>query len=183
MSKRVSGKPIVLPQGVMVTLEPRLATVKGPKGELKQPLHVLVQVQLQDEQGQTQVYFAANGGSAEARAMAGTLRALLNNAVLGVSQGFEKKLQLVGVGYRVQLSGQTLKLSLGYSHPIDYVLPEGVQALVPANDQIVLKGMNKQVIGQVAADIRALRAPEPYKGKGVRYADEVVICKETKKKK
>jgi len=178
MSTRVSGKSIVLPKGVEVTLQAEQAVIKGPKGQLSQALHPLVAVQIEAEQ----VHCRMQSDSREARAMAGTIRALLNNAVLGVSQGFEKKLQLVGVGYRAQLNGRTLKLSLGYSHPIDYVLPDGVQGAVPANDQIVLQGMDKQIVGQVAAEIRRLRPPEPYKGKGVRYADEIIICKEVKKK-
>ena len=134
------------------------------------------------KQEENQLTFAARNGSKQARALAGTTRALVSNMVVGVSQGFEKKLQLVGVGYRAKAAGKSVNLSLGFSHPVDYDLPEGVTAETPSQTEIVLKSSDKQLLGQVAAEIRAVRPPEPYKGKGVRYADERVYRKEAKKK-
>lgn len=175
---RIAKAPVELPSGVQVTLSGSHIAVKGGKGLLEMDVHQAVEIK-QDDNVLT---FEARDGSKLSRAMSGTTRALVNNMVIGVSAGFEKKLQLVGVGYRVQLKGDTLSLSLGYSHPVEYVLPKGVTAEAPSQTEVVIKGVDKQQIGQVAAEIRDFRRPEPYKGKGVRYADEVVRRKEAKKK-
>ncbi|MCT6896866.1 MAG: 50S ribosomal protein L6, partial [Commensalibacter sp.] len=153
-------------------------TIKGKNGELSREINKAVVI----NQEEGQIKFAPRDGFANAWAQAGTARALINAMVIGVTEGFTKKLQLVGVGYRAQVKGNTIGLSLGYSHPIDHQLPAGVTAECPSQTEIVLKSADKQLIGQVAADIRAYRRPEPYKGKGVRYADEVVRTKEAKKK-
>ncbi len=175
---RVAKNPIQLPAGVEVTLAANQISVKGALGTLTQVLSSDVSVQREGEHLQC----AATNDSMQAIAMSGTIRALIANMVVGVSRGFERKLTLVGVGYRAQAAGDTLNLTLGYSHPVSYKMPEGVSVVTPTQTEIVLKSTNKQQVGQVAAEIRAFRAPEPYKGKGVRYADEVVILKETKKK-
>lgn len=175
---RVAKNPVVLPAGVEVALGVGEISVKGPLGVLKQSLNGDVAVQQVGEQLQC----SPTSDSTQANAMSGTIRALLANMVLGVSKGFERKLTLVGVGYRAQAAGDTLNLSLGFSHPVVYKMPAGVKVATPTQTEVVLTGANKQQIGQVAAEIRAFRSPEPYKGKGVRYADEVVILKETKKK-
>jgi large subunit ribosomal protein L6 len=175
---RVAKNPIVVPAGVEITLAANEVSVKGPLGTLKQALSSDVTVQREGEQLQCK----ATNDSMQASAMSGTVRALLANMVLGVSKGFERKLTLVGVGYRAQAAGETLNLTLGFSHPVAYKMPKGVKVETPTQTEIVLKGYDKQQVGQVAAEIRAFREPEPYKGKGVRYSDEVVILKETKKK-
>jgi large subunit ribosomal protein L6 len=175
---RVAKNPVALPAGVTVKLEGGVIEVKGAKGTLSMTIHSDVEV----SQEENTLTFKARNGGKQANAMAGTTRALVNNMVTGVSQGFERKLQLVGVGYRAQAKGRVLNLSLGFSHPVDFNLPEGVDAETPSQTEIVLKGIDKQRVGQVAADIRAIRPPEPYKGKGVRYADEIVRIKEAKKK-
>ncbi len=175
---RVAKSPVSLPSGVDVTLNGQSISVKGSKGTLELNVHNSVEVK-QEDAGLT---FAARNKSKEAIALSGTTRALVNNMVTGVSAGFEKKLQLVGVGYRAKATGSTLNLTLGFSHPVDYELPEGVKAETPSQTDIVLKSADKQLLGQVAAEIRAFRAPEPYKGKGVRYADEHIRRKEAKKK-
>ena len=175
---RVAKNPVKLPAGVEVKLNGQLLSVKGAKGALELKLHPSVEV-IQDS---GELRFAARNGDQQTRAMTGTTRALVNNMVLGVSQGFERKLQLVGVGYKAQAKGKVLNLARGFSHPIDYELPEGIVAETPNQTDIVLKGIDKQLLGQVAAEIRDFRRPEPYKGKGVRYADEVVLRKEAKKK-
>ncbi|KRW57219.1 50S ribosomal protein L6 [Pseudomonas sp. TTU2014-080ASC] len=175
---RVAKNPVKLPAGVEVKLAGQQLSVKGAKGTLE--LNVHSSVEIVQEAGELR--FAARNGDQQTRAMAGTTRALVNNMVIGVSAGFERKLQLVGVGYKAQAKGQVLNLALGFSHPIDYELPEGVVAETPNQTEIVLKGIDKQLVGQVAAEIRDFRRPEPYKGKGVRYADEVVRRKEAKKK-
>ena len=155
-----------------------MLTVKGPKGTLEHWVHDLVELKRED----AELNFSARNESGQASALAGTTRSVVNNMVIGVSDGFEKKLELIGVGYRAQAKGKVLNLTLGYSHPIDYELPAGVTADTPSQTEIVVKGSDKQRVGQVAAEIRAFRPPEPYKGKGVRYADEVVVRKEAKKK-
>ncbi|MEL0168333.1 MAG: 50S ribosomal protein L6 [Pseudomonadaceae bacterium] len=174
---RVAKNPVKLPQGVEVKLEGQELSIKGAKGTLTLSLHPTVEVVQEDGE----LRFAARADSLN-MAMAGTTRALVNNMVIGVSQGFERKLQLVGVGYKAQAKGEVLNLALGYSHPIDYQLPAGVSAETPSQTDIIIKGIDKQLVGQVAAEIRDFRRPEPYKGKGVRYADEVVRRKEAKKK-
>jgi large subunit ribosomal protein L6 len=175
---RIAKYPVVVPSGVEVALDGGTISVKGPLGTLTQSLSPKVEVTRQD----TQLVFRVTDDSRHAKAMSGTLRALVANMVHGVSKGFERKLTLVGVGYRAQAQGDTLNLTLGFSHPVAYKLPQGVKAETPTQTEIVLKGVDKQKVGQVAAEIRAYRPPEPYKGKGVRYADEVIVLKETKKK-
>lgn len=175
---RVANSPVELPSGVEVKLADGEIEVKGGKGSLKMALNSVVEV---NQEGTT-LTFAAKNGSKFSRAMSGTTRALINNMVTGVSTGFTKKLELVGVGYRVQVQGQKLNLTLGFSHPVEYELPKEVKAEAPSQTEIVLNSIDKQLLGQVAADIRAYRPPEPYKGKGVRYADEHVRRKEAKKK-
>ncbi|HRP23136.1 50S ribosomal protein L6 [Thauera sp.] len=175
---RVAKNPVAIPQGVEVTISVGEIAVKGPLGTLRQSLSDAVTV---ERDGDT-VVCKARDGVANARAMSGTVRALVNNMVAGVSKGFERKLNLVGVGYRAQAQGDKLNLSLGFSHPVVHQMPAGVKVETPTQTEIVIKGIDKQQVGQVAAEVRAYRAPEPYKGKGVRYSDEVVVLKETKKK-
>ena len=175
---RIANAPVSLPSGVEVTLNGQLVKVKGSKGELEWNVHQLVSVAQED--GAIKV--AANEKSKNATALAGTTRALINNMVTGVSAGFEKKLTIIGVGYRAQAQGQKLNLTLGFSHPVVYEVPAGIKVETPSNTEIVVTGIDKQVVGQVAAEIRAYRKPEPYKGKGVRYADEYVLRKQAKKK-
>ncbi len=175
---RVAKKPVAIPSAVEVKVNDDTIEVKGAKGQLHYTLHS--DVQLVQEGGELKV--RARNGSKRANAMAGTTRALVNNMLTGVSQGFEKKLSLVGVGYRAQAQGKTLNLTLGFSHPVNYEVPEGVSVETPSQTEIVVKGVDKQRVGQVAAEIRAYRPPEPYKGKGVRYADEQIVLKEAKKK-
>jgi large subunit ribosomal protein L6 len=175
---RIAKNPVVIPEKVEVALGQSDLTVKGPLGTLKQPLNKDVVVKVEG----SQVTFAAANGSIQANAMSGTMRAIVANMVRGVKQGFEKKLTLVGVGYKAQAQGAKLNLSLGFSHPVVHLLPEGVKAETPTQTEIVIKGVDRQKVGQVAAEIRAYKSPEPYKGKGVRYSDETVVIKETKKK-
>jgi large subunit ribosomal protein L6 len=175
---RVAKQPISVPTGVTVSLDKQKISLKGAKGELARQVHPAVKVVHAD--GVLTVSVLEE--TTEAWAQAGTTRALLNNMVQGVSKGFERKLTLVGVGFRAKAQGQTVNLTLGYSHPIDYHLPKGVTAETPSQTEIILKGADKQTLGQVAAEIRSHRPPEPYKGKGVRYVDEVITLKETKKK-
>lgn len=175
---RVAKAPVTLPAGTSVTLNDRQVEVKGKNGSLSLHLHELVEL----KQEENTVTLAPVKDTKEAWMHTGTIRALLNNMVNGVTNGFERRLQLVGVGYRAQVAGNKVNLSLGYSHPIEYVLPKGVTAESPSQTEIVLKSSDKQKLGQAAADIRAFRSPEPYKGKGVRYSDEVVLRKEAKKK-
>lgn len=175
---RIAKNPVAVPSGVEVTLSDGRVSVKGPMGVLSQVLTHHVKVVFED--GKLQV--AAANDTRQAHAMSGTTRALLANMVQGVSKGFEKKLALVGVGYRAQAQGNKLSLNLGFSHPVEHVMPEGIKVETPTQTEIVIKGADKQQVGQVAADVRAYRSPEPYKGKGIRYADETVVLKETKKK-
>jgi large subunit ribosomal protein L6 len=175
---RVANQPISVPSSVNITENGQQVTVKGPKGTLEHTIHKLVEMVHED----AELKVRARDESKAANALAGTTRAVINNLVVGASDGFEKKLELVGVGYRAQAKGKVLNLTLGFSHPVDYALPEGVTAETPSQTEIVIKGCDKQKVGQVAAEIRAFRPPEPYKGKGVRYADEVVVRKEAKKK-
>jgi large subunit ribosomal protein L6 len=167
-----------LPAGVEVSVAADQISVKGPLGVLTQAFGNGVAV----EQVENRVQVKVANDSQQANAMSGTLRALIANMVQGVSKGFEKKLTLVGVGYRAQAQGDKLNLTLGFSHPVVHLMPKGIKVETPTQTEIVIKGIDKQVVGQVAADVRAYRKPEPYKGKGVRYSDEVVVLKETKKK-
>lgn len=173
---RIANKPIDIVKGAEVTISGQTVTAKGPNGTISMDLHKTVSI----EQDGDQLKVVAE--DAQAVPMAGTMRSLVNNMVVGVSQGFEKKLELIGVGYRAQAQGNTLNLSLGFSHPVNYAVPEGITVETPSQTEILVKGVDKQKVGQVSAEIRAYRPPEPYKGKGVRYADEYVIRKEAKKK-
>ena len=175
---RVAKNPVAVPAGVDVTIGGGQIVVKGPLGTLTQVLHPSVKVEREGDALQC----SAVEGAVNAKAMSGTVRALVNNMVTGVSKGFERKLNLVGVGYRAQAQGDKLNLSLGFSHPVVHQMPAGIKVETPSQTEIVIKGVDKQVVGKVAAEVRAYRAPEPYKGKGVRYSDEVVTLKETKKK-
>jgi large subunit ribosomal protein L6 len=175
---RVAKNLIALPAGVEVNINANAISVKGPLGTMTQDLTNDVLV---EQQGQALLCKPGNDSS-QANALSGTIRALLANMVHGVAKGFERKLTLVGVGYRAQATNETLNLSLGFSHPVTYTVPPGVSVSTPTQTEIILKSSSKQQVGQVAAEIRAFRKPEPYKGKGVRYADEIVKLKETKKK-
>lgn len=175
---RVAKNPIILPKGVDASIGAGAITVKGVKGSLTAALHPQVEVKI--ESGQVSVVL--NKDDKGQVALAGTTRANIANMVTGVSTGYEKKLSMVGVGYRAQAKGQVLNLSLGFSHPVDFEVPNGITVETPSQTEILVKGCDKQVVGQVAANIRAYRPPEPYKGKGIRYADEVIIKKEAKKK-
>ncbi|MDG2175136.1 MAG: 50S ribosomal protein L6 [Gammaproteobacteria bacterium] len=175
---RIANSPVDLPSGVEVNIANGMVSVKGSIGSLELQLHELVNIVNEDNQ----LKLSAKKESKEAVAMTGTFRSLVNNMVEGVSNGFEKKLELIGVGYRAKAQGNTLNITVGYSHPIDYTLPEGITADTPSQTEIVIKGADKQLVGQVAAEIRSFRPPEPYKGKGIRYADERVFRKEAKKK-
>lgn len=175
---RVAKMPIAVPAGADVAITAAAITVKGPLGTLVQPLNGLVKIENKDGT----LTFDVVNDSRESNAMSGTLRALVNNMVNGVTKGFEKKLTLVGVGYKAQAAGDKLNLSLGFSHPVAHAMPAGVTATTPTPTEILIKGIDRQQVGQVAAEVRAYRPPEPYKGKGVRYAEERVVIKETKKK-
>ena len=175
---RVAKAPVAVPAGVDVSVADNVLTIKGSKGTLTQVINEKVEL----TQADNELTFAPANNDDANWAMAGTFRALINNMVVGVTEGFEKKLKLVGVGYRVNAQGNKLDLSLGFSHPVVYNVPSEMTVETPSNTEIVLKGADKQQLGQVAAEIRAFRPPEPYKGKGVRYADERIIRKEAKKK-
>ena len=175
---RIANVPVTLPSGVEATLSDTSIALKGNKGSLNLVLHHLVEVQRNDEI----LKVSAKDNSREAGAMAGTFRSLIFNMVVGVNEGFQKKLELQGVGYRAKASGKSVNLTVGYSHPIDYKLPEGITAETPSQTEIVINGVDKQLVGQVAAELREFRPPEPYKGKGIRYSDERVYRKEAKKK-
>ncbi|NKC12273.1 MAG: 50S ribosomal protein L6 [Gammaproteobacteria bacterium] len=175
---RIAKAPVNVPSGVDVAQAGQDVTVKGPKGTLTHTLHREVEMTREDGM----LKFAPRSGSKPAMAQAGTARALINNLVQGVSSGFERRLQLIGVGYRAQMQGKALNLSLGFSHPVEYPVPEGIEIETPSQTEIIVRGVDKQRVGQVSAEIRAYRPPEPYKGKGVRYADEHVVRKEAKKK-
>ena len=175
---RVGKSPIPVPKGAEVTISGLNVTVKGPLGTLNHTLNTCIGL----SQADGFINVERKDDTVESAALSGTTRALVNNMVIGVTTGFERKLSLVGVGYRAAAQGETLKLQLGFSHDIIYNLPKGVKAETPTQTEIIIKGSNKQQVGQVAAEVRAYRSPEPYKGKGVRYVDEVVHLKETKKK-
>jgi large subunit ribosomal protein L6 len=176
---RIAKYPVSLPKGVEATLAAESISIKGPLGTLTQALRGDVKVA---KEGDQLTFKVVDEDSAEADAMSGTLRALVSNMVLGVTKGFEKRLALVGVGYRAQAQGDKLNLTLGFSHPVAHKMPKGIKCETPTQTEIVIKGLDKQLVGQVAAEVRAYRPPEPYKGKGVRYADEQIVLKETKKK-
>ena len=175
---RIANNPVSIPKGVEITLKGQEVTVKGSKGNLTMILHDLVGI----SQVEDRLQLKAVEVSKASVALAGTSRSLVNNMVTGVSSGFQKELQLQGVGYRAQAQGKKLNLSLGFSHPVVYEVPEGIDIETPSQTQVIVKGIDKQLVGQVSADIRAFRPPEPYKGKGVRYVDEYVKRKEAKKK-
>lgn len=175
---RVAKYPVPVPAGVEVTLGDLQISIKGPLGTLTQAMLPSVAVQKDGDALVCKAVEGAPGGNA----MSGTMRALVNNMVTGVTKGFEKKLNLVGVGYRAQAQGAKLNLTLGFSHPVVHDMPNGIKVETPTQTEVVIKGIDRQVVGQIAAEIRAYRPPEPYKGKGVRYSDEVVVIKETKKK-
>ncbi len=175
---RVANSPVEVPGGVTVDVNGQKVSAKGPKGNLEMEVHGLVDVVFEDNT----LRVAARDSEKKSVAMAGTMRSLLNNVVTGVNTGFEKKLELRGVGYRAQAQGDKLNLTLGFSHPVVHDVPAGVTVQTPSQTEIVVSGIDKQAVGQVAADIRAYRPPEPYKGKGVRYVDEYVAMKEAKKK-
>jgi large subunit ribosomal protein L6 len=175
---RIAKYPVPLPKGVEVTLAGGQISVKGPLGTVARAADPNVEVKKEGEQ----IVFKALGNSNHANAMSGTVRALVANMVTGVTKGFEKKLALVGVGYRAQAQGDKLNLTLGFSHPVVHQMPKGIKVVTPTQTEIVISGVDKQLVGQVAAEVRAHRSPEPYKGKGVRYSDEVIVLKETKKK-
>ena len=175
---RIAKSPVPIPEGVEVALQGRQVSVKGAKGSLSLTLHPLVDI----SQGEASLQIAAARQGKEARALAGTFRALVNNMVVGVSSGFVRELELQGVGYRAEMRGGKLSMALGFSHPVEYQAPEGVQIETPSQTQVLVKGIDKQLVGQVSAEIRAFRPPEPYKGKGVRYLNEQVKRKEAKKK-
>ena len=178
MVSRVAKNPVVLPTGVDFNMVEQVLTIKGKLGQLTQAIHPLVQLQSQDKV----ITLTPFNDSLEANALAGTARALIQNMVHGVNQGFEIKLQLIGVGYRAKVENRQLHLTVGYSHPVILTVPESITAETPAPTEIILKGADKQVVGQFAANIRKIRPPECYKGKGIRYANESVILKEVKKK-
>ena len=175
---RIANYPVEVPDKVEVKVDYDLISVKGPLGTLTQAVTPKVKI----ERVENRLEFKANDNSRQANALSGTVRALVANMVTGVTKGFERKLTLVGVGYRAQAQGDKLNLTLGFSHPVVHQLPQGITAQTPTQTEILIKGMDKQVVGQVAAEVRAYRSPEPYKGKGVRYADEKIVLKETKKK-
>ena len=173
---RIAKQPILIPSGVDVKLQGSHLVAKGAVGEMSMDIHHDVEVEHIDNQ--LQVLFEKTYNAA----MAGTMRSLMNNLIIGVSKGFEKKLELVGVGYRAQLKGKILSLALGYSHPVNYPVPQGISIETPSQTEVVIKGVDKQKVGQVAAEIRTYRLPEPYKGKGIKYAEEKILRKEAKKK-
>ena len=173
---RIAKAPVSIPAGVEVGIEGQAVFVKGPKGQLNLAVHESVEVVKEGD------VLRCQPRAANSMAMAGTMRSLLNNMVIGVSAGFQRRLQLVGVGYRAQMQGPTLNLALGYSHPIDMETPDGVSIETPSQTEIVVSGIDKQKVGQTAAVIRGYRPPEPYKGKGVKYSDEIIVRKDAKKK-
>ncbi|HUP96137.1 MAG TPA: 50S ribosomal protein L6 [Burkholderiales bacterium] len=175
---RIANYPVIVPDKVEVTVQPDQISVKGPLGTLTQKVSQRVKI----ERVENRLEFKMNENSRQANALSGTVRALVANMVTGVTKGFERRLTLVGVGYRAQAQGDKINLTLGFSHPVVHQLPQGVKAETPTQTEIVLKGTDKQVVGQVAAEVRRYRSPEPYKGKGVRYTGEQIVLKETKKK-
>ncbi len=178
---RVAKVPVALPQGVTATLTPTLVTIKGAKGTLSVPIGAGVTVS-QEDKALAVTYVKGAGEIDGVRAAAGAARAHLANVVQGVTKGFEKKLELVGVGFRAAVQGKTLNLTLGFSHPVNFPIPDGITIVTPTQTEVVISGMDRQRVGQVAAEVRAIRPPEPYKGKGVKYSGERIVLKEGKKK-
>ncbi len=174
---RIANNPVSIPSGVDISIDGQQVKVKGSKGELSHQIHSLVAIEQEDKV----LKFKSLDESKSANALAGTTRALIQNLVTGVSNGFERKLTIVGVGYRAAVQGKVLNLTLGFSHPVNFEIPEGIEIETPSQTEVIVKGIDKQKVGQVAANIRAYRPPEPYKGKGVRYSDEHIIRKEAKK--
>lgn len=185
-TSRIARRPITIPSGVDVKIQGETLLAKGPKGQLSVPLHPFVSINM--ENNAISISYDKKASQLKGvvkklhKSIAGTMRAVIHNAIYGVSTGFQEKLLLVGVGYRAQAKGKVLSLSLGFSHPTEYAVPEGVTIETPVQTEILIKGANKETVGQVAAEIRSIRSPEPYKGKGIRYANEVIELKETKKK-
>ncbi len=175
---RIAKNPVTIPSGVECNIAGDIASIKGPKGEISHKIHQLVEV----KKDENILSFSAKDESTNAKALSGTTRAIINNMVTGVSTGFEKKLTIIGVGYRAAVQGKNLNLTLGFSHPVNFPIPAGITIETPSQTEVVIKGIDKQRVGQVASEIRAYRPPEPYKGKGVRYTDEHVVRKEAKKK-
>lgn len=175
---RIAKNPVVIPAGIDIKIDGAKVTVKGSRGELSHTVHPLVSLTIEDNV----IHVKWDEKDKRANALAGTTRAVVDNMVTGVVKGFEKKLNLIGVGYRAQVKGKVLNLTLGFSHPINFNIPDGIEVETPSQAEISIKGCDKQKVGQIAAEIRACRPPEPYKGKGVRYADEHVVRKEAKKK-
>ncbi len=187
VTSRVGRKPVVVPTGVDVKLQDNNLLIKGPKGQATMSVHRYVDLEIQDGhihvKQSTQNHYTQPGvGAKLSKSIAGTVRANIDNLVSGVSNGFEKKLLLVGVGYRAQMKGSVLNLSIGYSHPVNFTVPKGITIETPSQTEILVKGIDKHLVGHTASMIRDIRSPEPYKGKGIRYANEVIILKETKKK-
>lgn len=178
MVSRVAKNPVILPSGVDAKFEDGVLNIKGKLGNLAQQIHPSVKFSINENT----LSFSPADEKSSSNALAGTMRSLVNNMVIGVSDGFVRKLTLHGVGYRAKAQGKAINLAVGYSHPVDMDMPEGVTVETPSNTEIVLKGSDKQKVGQIAAEIRSVRPPEPYKGKGIRYSDEVIIKKEGKKK-
>ena len=175
---RIANAPIEVPKGVQVKINGQDLSIEGSKGNLSLKIHELVEV----KEEESEIKIAAVDSTKKSHALSGTFRALVSNMIVGVSQGFEKQLELIGVGYRAQAQGKKLNLSLGFSHPVEYQAPDGIDIETPSQTQVIVKGIDKQLVGQVSAEIRAFRPPEPYKGKGVRYVNEYVKRKEAKKK-
>ena len=173
---RIGNKPVVIPAGVTLDLKDNTVTVKGPKGELTYTFNQNISL----EQREGEVVFTRPDDSKENKTIHGTTRAVFNNMVVGVTEGFQRELELIGVGYRAQLQGKNLVLNVGYSHPVEFTPEEGVEIEVPSNTKVIVKGYDKQKVGELAANIRGVRPPEPYKGKGIRYVDEFVRRKEGK---
>lgn len=178
MLSRMAKNPLIIPSGVEVVINGSTIEVKGPLGQLKNTFNDTVTVSIKENT----LVLNTNASTKFAKALSGTVRAILNNMILGVTKGFEKKLTILGVGYRAAVQGNQLNLTIGYSHPVNFVAPNGIKLETPLPTEILVKGIDKQVVGQMAATIRRVRSVEPYKGKGIRYADEVVVLKETKKK-
>jgi large subunit ribosomal protein L6 len=185
-TSRVGRKPVVIPTGVEIKVSGQDLSIKGPKGHLSMPLHPAVKVEIENNQlkvlTSNEGYSRSGSGSKLKKSITGTTRAKINNVVQGVTKGYERKLVLVGVGYRAQAKGHSLHLTIGFSHPVVIDAPQGITFETPSNTEIFVKGIDKHLVGHIASKIRAVRSPEPYKGKGIRYADEIVIRKETKKK-